>query len=272
MTNVPNIPGLYTRYAVHVRFITALEGGIPTNPQLIKAWISARMKKAGRNLSDEDLEKMVQETLKKLPQDAAQEVTEGVVASSLLWNTFPRDAEGRPVFEARCIKAFFKEEANILKDVLAAEAKLQNRGQKKAKKDGAEGGSVYNTMYRSKVAEQLFVEGIVYPLLRDGKPLEDVDGQAEKAIHVMTAQGPRNALKRFDYINAGVELKFHVRILRDGVVTVHDLLRMLEHGQENGMGAARSQGNGRFEVMQVEELEPTIGVPLFDKFKKRGAA
>lgn len=261
------LPGLYNRYRVTIEFLTQLEGGVPTNPDMIRNWIRARMKKAGRAVGDEELERLVQEHANKAPRLAEAETTEAMVADSLLWNTFARDVEGRPCFEARCVKAFFKENANILKDVLAAEAKAQGRGQK-TKKDGSDGGSVYNTMYRAKVAEQLFVEGVYLPLMRRGEPLADVDGQAEKAVHVMTMQGPRNALKRFDFIDperGPVSLAFDVRVLRDGVVTEHDLLRMLEHGQENGMGASRSQGCGRFKVLAIEELEPTQAAPLFIK-------
>lgn len=265
----PTLKSMYNRYAVTIEYLTQLEGGVPTNKDMIRNWIKARMKKAqnGRDVAAEELEKLVQETIASTPKLAATEVAEGFVADSLLWTTFKRDAEGRPLVEGRCIKSFFKENANILKDILAAEAKAEGRGQK-TKKDGSEGGSVYNTMYRSKVAEQLFVEGFLYPLTRDGKPLEDVDGREEKAIHVMTPQGKRDALKRYDYIHPGVRLTFTVRVLRDGVVTEHDLLRMLEHGQVNGLGSGRSQGSGQFKVLEVRELEPEVAMPLF--IKRRG--
>lgn len=265
------LPALYDRYAIHIRFRSNLEGGVPTNKEMIRSWIKARMKKAGRDIETEELETLVQETLKSVSMKAVDEVTEEVVADGLLWNTFFRSPEGNPVFEGRCLKAAFKEQANILKDVLAAEAKVQQRGQK-TKKDGSDGGSNYNTMYRSKLAERLFVEELTMPFMRDGKPLTDVDGREEKAIHVITPQGPRSALKRYDFIRAGVELTFSVRILRDGVVTEHDLLRMLEHGQDNGLGSGRSQGNGRFEVLEIRELEPLESMPLFSKVVRRKVA
>ena len=258
------LPGLYNRYRVCVAFITQLEGGVPTQPEMVKTWMRARLSKAGRNVTDEELEKMVQETIGHLPEEVIENVTEDEVEKRGLWNTFLRDETGAPVMEARCVKSFFKEQANILKDLLGAEAKLQNRGSKKMK-DGVTEKSQYNTMYRSKVAEQLFVEGIFLPFTRAGSKLVDVDGRGEKPIHVMTPRGQRHAVKRFDFINPGVQVEFVVRILREGVVTEHDLLRMLEHGQDNGLGSGRSQGNGRFRVVSVEELEPSESTPLFIK-------
>lgn len=266
MTNTktkPTLKALYNRYSITIEYLTDLEGGVPNNKDMIRNWIKARMKKSGRDLAAEELEKLVNETLASTPKLAANEVTEGLVADSLLWTTFKRDSEGRPQVEARCIKAFFKENANILKEILAEEAKAEGRGQR-TKKDGTE-ASAYNTMYRSKVAEQLFVEGVLYPLTRDGKTLDDVDGRVEKAIHVTTPQGRRDALKRFDFIAAPTQLTFTVRVLRNGVVTEHDLLRMLEHGQMNGLGSGRSQGSGQFRVVEVAELEPLEAMPLVIK-------
>jgi hypothetical protein len=262
---VPSLRGIYDRYAVTIEFTTDLEGGVPTNREMIQNWVRARMKKAGRDVGAEELEKLVNETAASVPFLAEREATNEVVADSLLWNTFKRGADARsPVFESRCLKAAFKEQANILKNLLNEEAKAEGRGAKK-KKDGTEGADIYNTMYRSKVAENLFVEGDGYPIMRDGKPLEDVDGKTEKAIHVMTPQGPRSALKRYDFIKAGCQLTFNVRTLRGGVVTEHDLLRMLEFGQDNGLGSGRSQGAGQYKVLSVEELTPTEATPLFIK-------
>lgn len=257
------LPGLYNRYRVTLSFLTQLEGGVPAQPEMVKAWMRARLAKAGRKVTDEELEAMVKETVAQLPEQVIEAATEEEVEKRGLWNTFLRDDTGAPVLEARCVKSFFKEQANILKDLLANEAKLQNRGSRQ-KKDGTT-ASQYNTMYRSKVAEQLFVEDVLLQFTRDGKKVVDVDGRGEKPIHVMTPQGERHAVKRFDFINPGVQVEFVVRILRDGVVTEHDLLRMLEHGQENGLGSGRSQGNGRFSVLSVEELEPTPSFPLFIK-------
>lgn len=265
----PSLPGLYLRYKVALEFTTQLEGGVPTQPEMVKTWMRARLAKAGRKVTDEELQKMVDETIGHLPKEVIETAAEDEVEKRGLWNTFLRDATGAPVMEARCIKAFFKEEANILKELLATEAKLQNRGSKKMK-DGVTEKSLYNTMYRSKVAEQLFVEGILLPFTRDGVKLSDVDGRSEKPIHVMTMQGERHAIKRYDFINPGVSIEFVVRILREGVVTEHDLLRMLEHGQDNGMGSGRSQGSGRFRVLSVEELETSESAPLFIKRSAAG--
>jgi hypothetical protein len=262
MSQKTDAPALYHRYRIRLEFVSRLEGGVPANKDMIRNWIKARMARAGRDIRDEELEAMVAEKVRQLPRLALEETTEEVVQDSLLYNTFLRGPDGNPVFEGRCVKAAFKEEANILKEILGREAKAEGRGQK-TKRDGSEAGSSYNTMFRNKVAERMFVEENLIPFMLGGKTLDDVDGREEKAIHVMTMQGPRSALKRYDYIESGVTLEFTVRLLNDGVVVEHDLLRMLEYGQDNGMGSGRSQGNGRYKVLEIEELEPITATKLF---------
>jgi CRISPR/Cas system CSM-associated protein Csm3 (group 7 of RAMP superfamily) len=79
----------------------------------------------------------------------------------------------------------------------------------------------------------------------------------EKPIHVDTPQGKRNALKRTDHFIEGATLEFRIWILKtDPSETRHigekDTKLMLTLAQENGLGANRSQGSGKFEVIELE--------------------
>lgn len=96
------------------------------------------------------------------------------------------------------------------------------------------------------MAERLFVEGDKLYLMRDGKHLATPDRTEEKAIHVMTAQGPRTALKRVDIMDPGVQFEASLKWLDDGIVDL-DLVRVfLDYMTVNGIGAERSQGSGQF--------------------------
>lgn len=68
--------------------------------------------------------------------------------------------------------------------------------------------------------------------------------------------GPRTALKRYDFVQAPVTLRWNVRYLNDGVVDEALVRLLLEYGGWNGLGADRSQGNGQFEVVEVKEIDP----------------
>jgi hypothetical protein len=83
-------------------------------------------------------------------------------------------------------------------------------------------------------------------------------GYEEKPIHVMTAQGPRAALKRFDFVNKP-KLSFEVWVLKTAAqetrhIGEDDLVAILTHTQENGCGASRSQGEGKFDVVEFSKI------------------
>lgn len=222
---------LWKHFRITLDVKNRIVGGIPANPDLIKPWIEATMKE----VSDEARQKIIEATKAELPAVADAK-------SKMMWTTLKQDEKG--VFiEGRQVKSMFKESSNILRDMLV----------KAEKKAGGEGKSRFTNL-KSKVAERLYVEDERIYFERDGKLLSKPDGAEEKPIHVMTAQGERDALKKFDFVSAPARLTINVRILGDGVVD-QDLMEMLlEHSSYNGLGADRSQGNGLFVVHEVKEL------------------
>jgi len=224
---------LWTRYGITFSIKNRIVGGIPTNEKLIEGWVKANMPDAAA----EEREKIAQSTVADLP-DLTEE------RAGMMWTTFKRDESGIFI-EGRQVKSMFKESANILRDLLV-------KADKKAKGDS---GKSRFTNLRSKLAERLFVEEDKIYLLRDNKRIEKPDGDEERAIHVVTAMGPRTALKRYDFVNAPCSLRFCVRFIDDGIVDLELINTLLEHASWNGLGTDRSQGNGLFEVTEVKELE-----------------
>ena len=81
---------------------------------------------------------------------------------------------------------------------------------------------------------------------------KEPDGNEEGPIHVQTPLGPRTALKKVDYCE-GVELTFEIWVLKthpsdSRYLGEKDIVEMLTFGQEDGIGADRSQGMGKFDV------------------------
>lgn len=152
------------------------------------------------------------------------------------WTTFKRDDDGVYV-EARQIEALLKETMDTL-DI--------NKGK----------GSVAR---KQTMQHGLFVKPKKIHLMRDGESIEEPDGYEERPIHVMGFRGPRTALTREDYVeNAEIEFEVWVVIPNNREnphIRKGHLEDMLELGQENGLGASRTQGYGKYDLDLFEELD-----------------
>lgn len=193
-----------------------IAGGLPTDPRLIEAWQQANWRKRAKLLPEDP----------QTPAEAAAgtvALLEGVTADEAGWTTFARGPGGYLCVEGRQIKAMLKESANIMKSMIPINGKV--------------------IPLRSKLAERVFVVERLIPFLPETNEPTRMD---ERPIHVMTAQGPRDAIKRSDVMEL-VELVCTLKVLRDGMFTVEILRQLLSHAADNGLGADRSQGYGRFD-------------------------
>ena len=139
-----------------------------------------------------------------------------------MWTGFKADEKGLYI-ETRQIKAMFKEAANIIRHAIK-----------------------FQGFMRARVAEKVFI----YPD-RVYLGVAEPSGWEEKPIHVMTRQGPRNALKRYDYVEKP-RITFNLRVLDDDTFTDEHLEAILEYAQEGGLGADRAQGMGKFDVVEFK--------------------
>lgn len=251
-----NVPNIWKNAVVTLEIRERIMGGVPLNPKLIEGWIKAGMP----SVSEAERAALAARTAEEVPaatEDKAQAMT----------CCFKRNKEDGLFIEGRQVKAMFKESANVLREVLQ---KAEHKGSKAkpAKPDAADAAPSPDdkpekpdtsrksrfTAIRAKLAERLFVAEDRISIRRDGKILEQADGSEERAIHVLTAMGPRDALKRSEFIEAPATLTFHLKWLADGVIDLDLIAVLLEHASENGIGADRSQGNGRFRVLKLEAL------------------
>lgn len=164
------------------------------------------------------------------------------------------------------VKAMHKEAANILKDLLDISG------------------------FKSKVAERVFVREDRVHLGR-----MQADGSNEAFLHVMTPQGQRNALKRVDYavrplikftlkvLNESIATKTPDKeaikaqeqepvddnttdkapakkkkakaVPKKKIKPIDYLKYIYEYACEGGLGADRSQGHGKFDLVSIEQIE-----------------
>jgi len=209
--------------------INRLVGGIPRHPEIIRRWQESKFPTPSKNVDNLTVEGVTEKTIKELGNQAlsAEEELQGI------WTGFA-EKNGMLVIEERQIKAMLKESANIVKGL----KEMMKKG-----RDGTE-KAVY---LRALVAERVFVSPH-WIVVGDPALVQSM----ERTINVMTARGPRTALKRSDYFD-DVTLECTLRVLDDGVITEKILRVILEHARFNGLGTDRSQGNGTFTYKLTEE-------------------
>lgn len=84
------------------------------------------------------------------------------------------------------------------------------------------------------------------------------DGRLLFTGHTTGPKGPVSTLTYYQYVER-VRLDFDLLVCDDSIEPEH-WQEILEHAQDNGLGTLRSQGHGRFTVVQFEKLPK--GTPL----------
>jgi hypothetical protein len=225
---------IWKHYRVTLKFRDKVCGGVPKDPETIAAWIRSRI--ADQSKAD----MMIQEAKAAMGVEGlSEEELENLERTC--WNGFKRN-EGGLYLEGRCVKAAYKEAAAVLREPLDISA------------------------FKARVAERLFVVEDIIPLGR-----QEPDGDYESFIHAIGPQGPRNALKRVDYVTQAT-ITYRVKMINQSFLCKRDpaapkgqarnsmdpfecLELMHNYMQEGGIGADRSQGNGKNDLVSIEPLD-----------------
>lgn len=226
------------KYRAELR-VGTLVGGIPADEKVAEGWLRTKLA-----ASDDIIRKMVSETMIELGI-TADEAT-GIVNTQknlcmfkrercpMCLPTGPNCAEGgHPLyFEGRQIKAAIKEAASI---AVAADKLVGGRSWGTTKK-GLQGFLPEHVF----VAEDHISMGITEPT-----------GVRQTFLHVMTKAGKVAAINYNEYVE-DVTLAFTV--LADWEFTEEQWAAMWLTGEQNGLGAQRSQGNGRYTVTRWDRI------------------
>jgi len=230
-------PSIFWAFNIALRVRDRIAGGIPKNPDVIRAWLEAKLK-------PDDVENVQAEITQLI--DQVEEKT---------WSGFKRDAGGL-FLEERNIKAMLREAAFQLE-------LTRERG------------------FREDIAHGTFVKPERIRLLRAGKaaadeygawtvsndevfaPVAEPDGVETAVVHATTPAGKMTALKKWDFVVQPV-LVFQIWANAKGALVrsqkgqdlgASRIKEMLAFAQELGLGANRSQGWGKFDVLLCEEAE-----------------
>jgi len=220
---------LFNRYEARLVFRDKLVGGVPKDPRLIEGWLRS---KAGIN-DDAEVRQAMLRTLTELGAEVKAEMTfdDLVLASQAVAGLkqttgFKVGSEGLYV-EGRQVKAMLKESTNVL--------------------FGGERWGATKKGPRAFLAERVFVEPDKLWLgVREPAGVELMIG------HVTGATGPRSTLGYHEYVERPT-LRFRVLVVRD-CITAAQWGDVWVHAQENGFGAMRSQGFGRFYLREWNRI------------------
>ena len=213
---------------IRIKLIEDLLGTVPLNPEVYAAHIVTKTRKeiAKASLSPE-LKKQYEERLDKGGVEEKETVPE---AEEKGHTGFHQDDDGLFLYDY-LIRGFLKAAASAIKDKV-------NRGKTK---------KIIPWAHKAMVDELIFVSPRRIHL---GKT--EPDGLLERPLRAETAQGPRVALARSDYISAGLEFDFEIHVIDDIKVPKKLLIMLLKYGKEKGLGQFRNGSYGRFMFKMVD--------------------
>lgn len=214
----------YSHLAYPYRFkgelhLSIIAGGTPTDEKVAEGWIKTKLGPT----SDENIQQLVAETM--LERGVTAEEAVPLVNAQKNLNGFRRDSIGGLYVEGRQLKAALKEAVSV---AVAAD-KVAQRGWGKTNK-GILGF----------LAEHVFV---VEDRLYLG--VTEATGINQRFVHTFRGTG----IQYEEYVN---DATIQFTIISDYDFTEKDWAMIWTCGEQNGLGASRSQGYGRYEVTQWE--------------------
>ncbi len=182
-------------------------GTIPKSKEIFKNYITEKARD--------------QKTPEELQQLQIEEVASVEELEEKGWTGFHTDEQGLFIYEYM-IKGFLKEAGNTMKEIVG----IKN--------------------IKSKLNNLVFVAPRKMYFKRNGDYIKSADGVFERSLRVETPMGPRVALARSEFVNAGTELDIEVTIVPNKEITWKRLLQIFEYGSLKGLGQFRNGGFGRF--------------------------
>lgn len=221
---------MWKKYKVTWDFRGRLCGSVPLNDELIGSWLDARKPsvrppgaRSIAEITNEAISTLAREDIEQENQDLEKRTTLGF-----------QNIDGNLVMRGGTIKAHLKDCSRIISSFSA-----KIKGERS---------------FAIKVLNCIYVEEYWVPILVKGSVVKASHGTFEKAVHVMTRQGPMNALKRINYIERPM-MKFTLNVMespRGEVVNIKDLELLFTYGGIHGYAGERGDGEGRY-TFKIEE-------------------
>lgn len=222
--------GVWQKYEVQWEFKNRLCGSVPLAKDMINPWLEARKPK-NKPAGERSMNEIANEVTGTLTVDE-----ENIAIEERTTLGF-QAVDGKLVMRGGTVKAHLKDCARVLSSF----------------KDRAQGDRSFSIKFMNCV----YVDEYWISILKHNKPAKESDGTFDKAVHVTTAQGPRNALKRIHYVEKPT-MTFHLNVLESmhkikTVLSIEDLKTVFEYGGMHGYAGERGDGEGRY-TFSVKEV------------------
>lgn len=213
-------------YRFHGQMVVhTLAGGTPTDPKVAEGWLRSK-------LSDKDdlIRQMVAETMAERGVDADEAAD--IVNQNKHLNGFKRDENGLYI-EGRHLKAALKEASMV----------AANAGKITTKKWGTPDDHHYKKGFKAWFPEHVFV--------------------AEYRLHLGVTE-PTGIMQRFVHTHRGTGIQYEeyvenasidFTIVTDHAFSEEEWAMIWLTGEQQGIGASRSQGFGRYELTKWESAK-----------------
>lgn len=194
--------------------INAISGGIPTDPKVAEGWIRTKL-----GSTDDLLREQVAQTMAE--RGVTAEEAAKLVGDARHLNGFKRDAAHGLYIEGRQVKSMLKEAASIA----VAAGKLTLRG-----------WGLTNKNLLSFLAEHVVVDDDKIYL-----GVHEPSDIVQRFVHTWRGTG-------IQYEEVVHDVKINFTVLSDWNFSDEEWAMIFLTGEQQGLGAARSQGMGRFRV------------------------
>lgn len=236
---------IVTLYRVKLQVRGVLVGGVPSNPSVIRSWLTARME-----MGDAALEELLTQTIAERNGPMSVEEKVDVLAKSPVApsvNGFKRTEEGELAYEGRCFKAALREAAN------SAFPGTEWPGKTSAPDISKRKGLMSTFVERVFVPELLIPLGVFdHERRQPDDPTPGGYRVEERVKHVMTQQGPRSAINLVEVIERPVittTLKVH-----DDFLSREGWGKLWARLEDIGIGADRGRSDGAFDLLEFTKI------------------
>lgn len=220
----------FVRYRAELQVRERLTGGVPKDPDTVKAWLKSRLEMEDRALIDLANETQAAMMTQDGARPSADDLLDAVVGQVEAGNGFKR-IDGQLIYEGRCLKAGLKEAANVAFPGTDFPGKP---------------AGIRKGLMRF-LAERVFVE-------EDGIPLGigEASWTEQRVKHITTPQGPRSAINVVDIVEKP-RLTATIAVL-DDCISPQTWGAIWETLEEIGIGADRARGDGKFDLVSWEHI------------------
>jgi hypothetical protein len=217
---------------VRIKFRDAVLAGVPKNEDVLTYFMEARhMSEAEKD----DFKKRVMGGT--LTEDEKDEIKETG------WCVFEPDCDGNLCLWHGNIKA-------MLREIFVTTGLTQKKPNTKKAVEGGDGPAPC-AGGRQTFQHAVHVDPLRILFTKDKNTIKSPDGRKDRVKHISDASGKRSALGRHDFISQP-EMEFFLKWPRKSIFTIDDIKNSLALAQEDGLGACRSQGFGKFDVTFFE--------------------